>query len=40
MRGGRMRVEYVIVGAVAVLAVVAGIAMIPDFIRYMKIRSM
>jgi hypothetical protein len=35
-----MRVEYVIVGAVAVLAVVAGIAMIPDFIRYMKIRSM
>jgi hypothetical protein len=35
-----MRFEYVIVGAVAVLAVVAGIAMIPDFIRYMKIRSM
>lgn len=40
MRGGHMRFEYVIVGAVAVLAVVAGIAMIPDFIRYMKIRSM
>jgi hypothetical protein len=35
-----MRVEYVVVGAVVVLAIVAGIGIIPDFIRYMKIRSM
>ncbi len=35
-----MRVEYVVVGAAVVLAIVAGIAILPDFIRYMKIRSM
>ena len=35
-----MRAEYVIVGAIAVFAIAAGISMLPDFVRYMKIRSM
>ena len=35
-----MRMEYVVIGAIAVLVVAAGVAMLPDFIRYMKIRSM
>ena len=40
MRGGSMRIEYLVIGAVAALVVVAGVSMLPDFIRYMKIRSM
>jgi hypothetical protein len=35
-----MRVEYIVAGAIAVLVIAAGVAMLPDFIRYMKIRSM
>jgi Flp pilus assembly pilin Flp len=35
-----MRIEYLVIGAVAALVVVAGVNMLPDFIRYMKIRSM
>jgi hypothetical protein len=35
-----MRLEYVVVGAVAIVVLAAGVAMLPDFIRYMKIRSM
>ena len=34
-----MRMDYVVIGAIAVLVVAAGVAMLPDFIRYMKIRS-
>jgi len=35
-----MRPEYVVVGLVAIAAIAAGISLLPDFIRYMKIRSM
>jgi hypothetical protein len=35
-----MRFEYIVLGAVAVLVVAAGASMLPDFIRYKKIRSM
>ncbi len=35
-----MRVGYIVIGAIAVLVVAAGVSMLPDFIRYMKIRSM
>jgi hypothetical protein len=35
-----MRAEYVILGAIAVFAIAAGVSLFPDFIRYMKIRSM
>jgi hypothetical protein len=35
-----MRLEYVVIGAVAILVLAAGAFMLPDFIRYMKIRSM
>lgn len=35
-----MRSEYYVIGAVALVVIVAGIAMLPDFIRYMKIRAM
>ncbi|MGH9744667.1 MAG: DUF6893 family small protein [Candidatus Acidiferrales bacterium] len=35
-----MRLEYLVLGALAVLVVAAGVSMFPDFIRYMKIRSM
>ena len=35
-----MRAEYLLVGAIAVFAIAAGISLLPDFIRYMKIRSM
>lgn len=40
VRGGYMRVGYVVAGAIAVLVIAAGASMIPDLIRYMKIRSM
>jgi uncharacterized protein DUF6893 len=40
IRGGPMRAEYVILGAIAVFAIAAGVSLFPDFIRYMKIRSM
>jgi hypothetical protein len=39
-RGEIMRVEYVVIGAVALLVIAAGVSMLPDFVRYMKIRSM
>jgi hypothetical protein len=35
-----MRFEYYVLGAVALIVVVAGISVLPDFVRYMKIRSM
>jgi bacteriorhodopsin len=35
-----MRFEYYVIGAVALLVVAAGISILPDFVRYMKIRSM
>jgi len=40
IQGGDMRIEYVVLGVVAVLVVAGGIALFPDFVRYMKIRSM
>jgi uncharacterized membrane protein len=38
--GGAMSVSYFVIGLVGVLAVIAAIKLTPDFIRYMKIRSM
>jgi len=35
-----MRLEYYVIGAIALIVVVAGVAMLPDVVRYMKIRSM
>ncbi len=35
-----MPVSYFLIGVVGVLAVIAAIKLTPDFIRYMKIRSM
>jgi hypothetical protein len=35
-----MRAEYVVLGAIAVFAIAAGVSLLPDFVRYMKIRSM
>jgi|HubBroStandDraft_6_1064221.scaffolds.fasta_scaffold171704_2 hypothetical protein len=35
-----MRVEYIVLGAIAAIVVLAGVAVLPDFKRYMKIRSM
>jgi hypothetical protein len=32
--------RYVAIGALAVLAVVVGVSMVPDLIRYVKISSM
>jgi hypothetical protein len=40
IRGESMRFEYYVLGAVALIVVAAGVTMLPDFIRYMKIRSM
>jgi hypothetical protein len=40
IRGENMRLEYYVLGAVALMVVAAGVTMLPDFIRYMKIRSM
>ena len=39
-RGGNMRLEYYVIGAVALVVIAAGISILPDFVRYMKIRSM
>jgi hypothetical protein len=38
--GEKMKFEYYVLGAVAVVIVAAGVAMLPDLIRYMKIRAM
>jgi len=35
-----MHITYIVVGVIVLLAVIAGISVLPDFIRYMKIRSM
>jgi hypothetical protein len=40
VRGENMRFEYYVLGAVALIVVAAGVTMLPDFIRYVKIRSM
>lgn len=40
VRGENMRPEYYVIGAVALVVIVAGVAMLPDFIRYMRIRAM
>ena len=39
-RGKNMSFEYYVIGAIALIVVVAGAVMLPDFVRYMKIRSM
>lgn len=38
--GGSMPVSYFVIGVVGVLAIIAAVKLTPDFIRYMKIRSM
>ncbi len=35
-----MPVSYIVIGIVGVLAIIAAIKLTPDFIRYMKMRSM
>jgi hypothetical protein len=35
-----MRPDYLVVGAIAIVVIVAGVSLFPDFVRYMKIRSM
>jgi hypothetical protein len=35
-----MNVEYIVIGVIAVLAIAAAVMILPDFVRYMKIRSM
>jgi hypothetical protein len=35
-----MRLEYYVIGAVALVVIAAGISILPDFVRYMKIRAM
>jgi hypothetical protein len=35
-----MPVGYYILGAVALIVIVLALSMLPDFVRYMKIRSM
>jgi hypothetical protein len=35
-----MHTEYYVLGAIALLAIYFGIRLFPDFVRYMKIRSM
>ncbi len=35
-----MPVSYFVIGVVGVLAIIAAVKLTPDFIRYMKIRSM
>jgi hypothetical protein len=39
-KGGAMPVSYFAIGVLGVLAVIAAVKLAPDFIRYMKIRSM
>jgi len=40
MQGGSMRGEYIVLGAIAVFAIAVGVSLLPDLVRYMKIRSM
>jgi hypothetical protein len=35
-----MRGEYIVLGAIAVFAITVGVSLLPDLVRYMKIRSM
>jgi hypothetical protein len=35
-----MPVEYYVLGAIALVVIVVALSMLPDFVRYMKIRSM
>jgi hypothetical protein len=39
-RGKNMGFEFYVIGAIALIVVVAGAVMLPDFVRYMRIRSM
>jgi hypothetical protein len=32
--------RYLVIGALAVIAVAAGVSMVPDLVRYVKISSM
>ena len=32
--------RYFVIGAIAVIVVVAGVSLVPDLVRYMKISSM
>jgi len=38
MPGAHMR--YFVMGAIAVIVVVAGVSLVPDLVRYIKISSM
>lgn len=38
MPGAHMR--YFVIGAIAVIVVVAGVGLVPDLVRYIKISSM
>jgi hypothetical protein len=35
-----MRGEYVVLGAIAAFVIAVGVSLLPDLVRYMKIRSM
>jgi riboflavin transporter FmnP len=35
-----MYIEYYVLGAIALVLVILALSMLPDFVRYMKIRSM
>ena len=39
-KGDSMPVSYIVIGVVGALAIIAAIKLTPDFIRYMKMRSM
>jgi hypothetical protein len=38
--GGLMHLIYYVLAAIAVIVIVGALSMLPDFVRYMKIRSM
>ena len=39
-KGDSMPVSYIVIGVVGALAIIAAVKLTPDFIRYMKMRSM
>jgi hypothetical protein len=40
MKGEPMHTEYYVIGAIALIAIYFGARLLPDFVRYMKMRSM
>jgi len=38
--GGVMPIGYYVLGAIALVVIIVALSMLPDFVRYMKIRSM